>query len=134
MTSLNTVLIVEDEALLRFSLADALASSGYAVVEAANALEAVAALGIHEEIDAVITDVDMPGPLNGLDLARLLSLSRRDLALIVTSGRSIEADALPDGAGFLPKPYDIASLLKEISERSRRHLTRRRLSSKGAKT
>jgi DNA-binding NtrC family response regulator len=81
----RTVLIVEDEILIRMMLVDALNDAGYRVIEAGNVLEAVAALGRYE-IDTVVTDMDMPGGLNGLDLARMLSSTHQSTTVIVTSG------------------------------------------------
>jgi CheY-like chemotaxis protein len=82
-----------------------------------NVLEAIAALGQHAEIDALITDIDMPGTLNGLDLARLVRGFDSEVAIIVTSGRHIVTDwDLPSGGRFLRKPYrmdDVFAVLEE---------------------
>jgi DNA-binding NtrC family response regulator len=110
------VLIVEDETLIRFSLADALIDAGHVVVDCGNVLEAVAALARHDDIAAVVTDVDMPGGLSGLDLAALVRKTRPSVPLIVTSGRVIDVSAL-EGAAFLAKPYDFAALARRLSER-----------------
>jgi len=110
------VLIVEDETLIRFSLADALIDAGHVVIDCANVLEAVAALARHDDIAAVVTDVDMPGGLSGLDLAALVIKTRPSVPLIVTSGRVIDLSGL-EGAAFLAKPYDFAALARRLSER-----------------
>jgi len=101
----RTVLVVEDEPLIRITLADVLEDAGFRVIEACNVLEAVAALGRYE-INAVVTDIDMPGGLSGLDLARTVSSTHPTTAVIVVSGghRPSQSD-LPDRATFLPKPY-----------------------------
>ncbi|MET3858283.1 response regulator [Rhizobium sp. OAE497] len=102
-----TVLIVEDEFLIRMMLADTLLDEGYDVVEAANVLEAVAVLG-RRKIDAVITDVDMPGGLSGLDLARMISTSHMNVPVIVASGgHRLQSEELPGDAVFIPKPYGL---------------------------
>jgi DNA-binding NtrC family response regulator len=101
-----TVLLVEDEILIRAILADALVDEGYEVHEAGSVLQAVAALCQHPTIDFVITDVDMPGNSNGLDLAALVSAAAPATKVIVTSGRRISGDLLADWC-FLPKPYSI---------------------------
>jgi DNA-binding NtrC family response regulator len=109
------VLIVEDETLIRFSLADALIDAGHVVIDCGNVLEAVAALARHDDIAAVVTDVDMPGGLSGLDLAALVRKTRPSVPLIVTSGRVIDLSAV-EGATFLAKPYDFAALARRLSE------------------
>jgi len=109
-----TVLIVEDEPLIRLSLAAAAEDAGYRVLEASNALEAVAIIS-RISIDAMITDVDMPGGLSGLDLAEHVS-AVTTAVIVVVSGRRLPACYdLPDRAVFLPKPYDIADILSTVS-------------------
>jgi len=111
---IRTVLVVEDEPLIRMTLADNLIDAGYIVVEAGNVLEAVAALSRYDEISAVVTDVDMPGMLNGLALVNLLRNCYSHIDIAVVSGRPDIADWLPDGAVFFSKPYrpiDIAGHL-----------------------
>ena len=108
----RTVLIVEDEPMIRMILADALEDEGYGVLEAETILEAAAVLGCNG-VDAVITDIDMPGALSGLDLARFLHTSKRTLPMIITSGGHNEADcSLPNGAIFISKPYSIPRMIE----------------------
>jgi DNA-binding NtrC family response regulator len=112
----RTVLVVEDEPFIRILLADTLEHEGYDVLEAANVLEAVAILG-QREIDAVVTDVDMPGGLNGLDLARMISDTHKNVPVIVASGRHRPLpDELPDGAVFMAKPYDLDVLAAMVGD------------------
>jgi DNA-binding NtrC family response regulator len=119
----RTVLIVEDELLIRMVLADTLFDRGYDVLEAGNVLEAVAILG-QKELDAVITDVDMPGGLSGLDLLRMMSRNHASVPVIVASGgHLLSQDDLPTGAVFIPKPYSvtaIASLVDEMTSSAKR--------------
>lgn len=111
----RTVLIVEDEPLIRMTLADALEEEGYGILEAGTVLEAIAILG-HQHVDAVITDIDMPGALSGLDLAEFLHVSMTLLPVIVTSGGRDGADcSLPNGALFIPKPYPLARLIEMLA-------------------
>ncbi|WP_337269489.1 response regulator [Oryzifoliimicrobium ureilyticus] len=116
----RTVLIVEDEYLIRMVLADTLAEEGYDVVEATNVLEAVAILG-QRKVDAVVTDVDMPGGLSGLDLARMISSTHMNVPVIIASGRhQLSNSELPGDAIFVQKPYGvdvIAAMVGEITER-----------------
>lgn len=113
---LYTVLVVEDDPLIRLALTDSLEDEGYIVLEAANVMEAIAVLGRQGKIDALVTDIDMPGWLNGLDLARLVRGYDSEVTIIVTSGGHIVADEdLPIGGLFLIKPYrmqEVVAVLK----------------------
>lgn len=111
----QTVLIVEDECLIRMMLAEALLDAGFQVVEAENVLKALAALSRYD-VHGVVTDIDMPGTLTGLDLAKLLSGTRPDLAVIITSGgHELRDDELPAGARFVPKPYGFEEIARLIT-------------------
>lgn len=113
----KTVLLVEDEALIRFAMADALEDAGYDVLEAASVLEAIGQLGINEDIDLVVTDVDMPGALNGIDLAGMIGECAPHIGIIVSSARcSDDMAGLPPAARCLPKPCTASSMLDSIGE------------------
>ena len=109
------VLVVDDEPLIGW-LADCLAAEGYDVLEASNVLEAVAVLGRHR-IDALITDVDMPGALNGFDLVKLVAIYGERVAVIVTSGGHTAGEIEGERACFLPKPYRMEAILMELETR-----------------
>jgi DNA-binding NtrC family response regulator len=112
----RTALIVEDEFLIRMVLADTLADEGYDVVEAGNVLEALAILG-QRKVDAVVTDVDMPGGLSGLDLARMISTTHLTVPVIVASGRHRPtSEEMPGDAMFIPKPYRAATIAAMVGE------------------
>jgi DNA-binding NtrC family response regulator len=101
------VLVVEDEPMIRLFLADTLEDAGFAVLEAGSVLEAIAILGVRNDIDAIFTDVDMPGGLSGIDLAGMVARVSPTIGIVVTSGRTnIGSTDLPRRARFLPKPYD----------------------------
>lgn len=111
-----TVLLVEDEPLIRMLLCEALEEEGYRVLEATCGLEAVAVLG-HHEIGALVTDIDMPGGLSGLDLAWLVDSTCKSIAIVVASGgRNASRAALPASARFFPKPYRLHDILSALSE------------------
>ncbi len=112
----RTILIVDDEPLIRMTLADFLADEGFAVLEASNVLEAVAVLGLHR-IDALITDVDMPGALNGFDLVKLVQSYTAGVAVIVTSGGHTTAEIDGHRVTFLAKPYRMDAILEELENR-----------------
>ena len=112
----RTVLIVEDEFLIRIVLADTLADEGYQVVEAGDVLEAVAILG-QRKIDAVVTDVDMPGGLSGLDLAKMISTTHLNMPVIIASGRHrLTAKEIPGDARFVSKPYRMDTVAAMVGE------------------
>jgi CheY-like chemotaxis protein len=112
------VLVVEDDALIRIVAADALADRGIMAWEAADAAEALVALEHHPRIGLVFTDVEMPGRMNGLDLAHQVSQVRPDVGLVVTSGAmAIPNQDLPDHGTFLAKPYPTQRLVDLIAEK-----------------
>lgn len=115
-----TVLVVEDEPLIRMTLADALLDEGHDVIEASSVLEAVAAFGMHH-IDFLITDVDMPGGLNGFDLVRFVRHHDSGVGVIVTSGGNRPGDAdLKPGETFIAKPYRMDVMVAHLNLRDRR--------------
>jgi CheY-like chemotaxis protein len=108
------VLIVEDEVLIRMLLSDVLRQAGYQVVEAANADEALALLTSSPEPDVLVTDVKMPGKVDGFALAAFVRRTKPDLKVIITSGH-----AGPDGAvgladAFLTKPYELDAIVEHV--------------------
>jgi len=96
------VLLVEDETLIRKFVAEELVEAGYQVIEASSALEALAYIEAGARVDVVLTDIHMPGPLNGLDVADYFRRSFPEVPVIVTSG-NLGPGAF--GFEFLPKPY-----------------------------
>jgi DNA-binding NtrC family response regulator len=110
------VLIVEDEVLVRACIAAELKGEGFGVIEAANAQEALQAFNADDRVTTLFTDINMPGPFDGLSLAHQVFRLRPNVQLILTSGRDAPALAdMPAGVCFLPKPYDsglLAGLIK----------------------
>jgi two-component system, response regulator PdtaR len=110
------VLLVEDDPLILFSLADHMREEGFEVVETRDASQALEALAEHSDLAAVVTDVHMPGPIDGLELTRIISRLVPKLPVIVASGRATKVD-VPPGVMFFPKPYlleDLSKLVKEL--------------------
>ncbi len=102
----RSVLVVEDEALLLFTIADELRDAGFIVYEASNADEAIRHLETHTRIDIMFTDIDMPGSMDGLRLSAAVRDRWPPVKIIVTSGKNRPAsEALPAGGIFIPKPY-----------------------------
>jgi DNA-binding NtrC family response regulator len=126
--SQSTVLLVEDEPLIRLFVADLLEDSGFKVVEAANATEALVLLEAGLEINVLLTDVDMPNGSNGFELAHKVHESWPEAEILIMSGRRWPAQGdLPQGAAFLAKPCPnetLVSYVHSAAERSKRHLVR----------
>ena len=112
-----SVLVVEDEPLLRLDIADSLVEAGFVVLEAANAVEAIEILTQHEEIRVVFTDVDMPGGMDGLRLAAYIRDRWPPLKIIVTSGyRRVAMEDIPAESRFFSKPYDAQKIVHSMRE------------------
>jgi len=102
----QTILVVEDETFIRLMAADSLADCGFDVIQACDAAEALHILETHEEVDILFTDINMPGEMDGLQLANMVSARRPDVRLVVTSGAErILAAPLPGSGIYLAKPY-----------------------------
>ena len=113
----GTVLMVEDEVLVRLFAAEHLRDFGYRVIEAAAAAEAMAVLQAGVPVDILFSDVQMPGAVDGFALAQWVRQHHPRVTVILTSGHAAvaaKADALCVAGGFLPKPYDPARLVAEI--------------------
>lgn len=114
----QVVLIIEDEFLIRMHAVEIVENAGYEVVVAANADEAIAVLEERPDIHIVFTDIEMPGSMNGLKLARFVRGRWPPIKIIATSGHvSVLSDELPDGSVFVPKPYladQIVAALREV--------------------
>jgi CheY-like chemotaxis protein len=111
----TVVLLVEDEPLVRMFGADVLEEAGFEVLEAVDGDAALAVLEARPDINVLFTDVNMPGSLDGLDLARLVHARRPDIKLLIASGQvRLGADDIPDAGRFLPKPYAPDAILREI--------------------
>jgi two-component system, response regulator PdtaR len=102
----GSVLIVDDEPLVRLGAAAIVEDAGFEAVEAANAEEAIAIMEARPDIGLVFTDVDMPGSLDGIKLAHYIRERWPPIRIIVASGKSIVSEsALPAGSLFFTKPY-----------------------------
>jgi CheY-like chemotaxis protein len=113
----QTVLIVEDEPLLRMDAAEAIGAAGYAVLEAGNADEAIGILERRADISIVFTDIDMPGSMDGLKLAHFVRGRWPPIRIIATSGhpRVSESD-LPENSRFIAKPYTPAIIQEAVKQ------------------
>lgn len=111
----RSILIVEDEALIRFDLIDFFEEAGFRVFDAANADEAIAVLERDASIRVVLTDVQMPGSMDGLKLAHYVRDRFPPTLLVVTSGVANPGRSdLPTDSFFVPKPINPRRVLGQI--------------------
>lgn len=111
------VLVVEDDSLIRIALTDFLLDEGFETIEAVNADEAVLLLEQRSDIGMMVTDVDMPGSMDGLMLAAAVSDRWPPVRIIVTSGlRAAETSNLPVGSKFFSKPYNYGAIASSIRD------------------
>jgi DNA-binding NtrC family response regulator len=113
----RTILVVEDEALIRLAVVELLKDAGYRVIEAGNSADALTLLAANSQISVVLTDVDMPGRLDGLGLVGLVQRDRPSIRSIVVSGSTSAKDAISAGAAaFVPKPYLAKAIVGAVFE------------------
>lgn len=110
------VLIVEDEFLIRMTLAEALVDEGFDVVEAENGDDALPILRSDPEIKLLLTDIQLPGVLNGRTLAAQAREQIPSLPIIFMTGQPDVTDRANDRDVFISKPYT----LFDICEAARR--------------
>jgi len=113
---LPVVLLVEDDGLLLMEAADTLADAGFTVLEAPHADKALTALENRDDVGVLMTDVDMPrGSMDGFALARLVAHRWPDIPVLVVSGMGTPGpNDMPDGARFIPKPYEPSTLVRTL--------------------
>ena len=116
------VLVVEDESIVRLHMVSDLELAGFSVTEARNADEAILILEQRPDIDAVFSDVRMPGGMDGIDLANLITQRWPDKQILMTSGAGgLMSDKLPLRTKFVAKPYEprqvVAAIMSMVNER-----------------
>jgi CheY-like chemotaxis protein len=113
------VLVVEDEFLVRVQAADMIQEAGFDVVEVGSADEAIELLETRKDIGVVFTDIEMPGSMDGLRLARAIRDRWPPIELILTSGKhQFDPTEIPSRGYFLPKPYSfdvLAATLRKFT-------------------
>jgi CheY-like chemotaxis protein len=109
------VMVVDDEVLIRLVASDTLHDAGYRVVEACSADEAVTLLATDARIDLILSDVKMPGAMDGIDLVAHVKRAHPHLPVVLTSGHLAQHELFEAGAtDWLPKPYSAAALLRAV--------------------
>ena len=115
MSDVITVLVVEDEPILRLFMTTALEDAGFRVLEAKDASEAIHALTANPSIQVMFTDIDMPGDLNGLKLAAMVRNRWPPIKIIITSGHhQVDLDVVRELGPFIPKPYVTDEIVNAI--------------------
>jgi CheY-like chemotaxis protein len=107
----KTILVVEDDVLIRFMIADDLMASGYQIIQASTADEALKVMQSPAHLDLILTDIRMPGSMDGLALAARARAQCPHLKIIVLSGDLPPSSATIPADAFLPKPYVASAVL-----------------------
>jgi CheY-like chemotaxis protein len=103
-----TILVVEDEALIAEMVAEALQEQGFHVFVASNGADALRYVESGGAVDALFTDMHLPGGMNGSELASRVRSLRPEMPVVYASGRwhPTDREQLVPCSAFLPKPYD----------------------------
>jgi CheY-like chemotaxis protein len=117
-TTLETILVVEDDPEVRLLAIKVLGSLGYVALEASDADSALAMLAQHPDIALMFTDVVLPGGVNGAQLAGRARERYPDIKVLYTSGYTdnaiIHRGVLDEGAEMIGKPFRKAALARKI--------------------
>jgi len=124
------ILVVEDETEIRLLTIAAIEGMGFRTLGAGNVREALDQLEDHRDIDVVVTDVRMPGEMDGADLAFTIRSRWPSIGIVVISGYfDPKVSRLPVGTSFLAKPYrtrELQALLDQQLDLERGNLRARR--------
>jgi CheY-like chemotaxis protein len=111
--SAPVILIVEDDELQKLLVVDMVEEAGFVAIAACDADEAVAILESRADIVLLLTDINMPGSMDGLKLAHAVRSRWPPIKIIVVSGRGL-ASELPTDIRFFAKPYQTNAMISEI--------------------
>jgi two-component sensor histidine kinase/CheY-like chemotaxis protein len=115
--ALPTVLIVEDEMVLRMRAVDIVEDAGFTPIEAVNADDALAILESRSDIEMLFTDIQMPGSMDGLKLAHAVHERWPLIKIILVSGQLTLTDAdKPVDSRFYGKPLDVKHMIAELQD------------------
>jgi CheY-like chemotaxis protein len=115
----GTILVVDDEPLLRMNTAEHLAEAGFRVLEACDGAQAIEALEADHTIRGVFSDIQMPGTVDGFSLRRWIQQNRPGVVVLLTSGVSNVQSAaghLGQPRWIVFKPYDMGDVEKRLCE------------------
>lgn len=111
----HTIMIVEDELLLRLDLANQLHSAGFEIIEVQSGDEAVKILATNIDVDLILTDIRMPGQVDGLGLVSFVKRQERRIKVILLSAY-VEADSDSPADASFAKPVRIEALLAKVRQ------------------
>jgi two-component system, response regulator PdtaR len=112
----GVILVVEDDPLMRLGTCSVLESVGRVSLEAGSADAALVILESRSDITTVVTDIQMPGSMDGLRLARAIRDRWPEIEVLLTSGRVTPSrDELPQRVQYLPKPFAGGELLSALN-------------------
>ena len=113
----QVVLVVEDEMLLRMKAVDMVEDAGYISAEAIDADEALAILQSRSDIALLFTDVQMPGSMNGLQLAHVVHARWPPIKIILASGQlKLSTSDIPQNSRFFGKPLKSDEMIAQMRE------------------
>ncbi len=115
----ETVLVVEDEGLVRIDTAEYLRDAGFSVIEATDATEALEIIRVRTDIDVLFTDINMPGGMDGIELARRVQDRQPTIRVVLTSGAvRPQPHELPGSGLFIEKPYSPEAVRSAVRGRA----------------
>lgn len=114
------VLVVEDEPLLRMLAVDLVEEAGFEALEACDADQAIHVLETVDDVRILMTDIDMPGTMDGLKLAAATRHRWPPIQIIVVSGKQRPLPhEIPEDGAFFTKPYDVRTITDTLHRMSR---------------
>ena len=115
--ALRAVLVVEDEMLLRMRAVNMVEDAGFTAVEAINADDAIAVLESRSDIELLFTDIQMPGSMNGLQLAHTVHGRWPPIKIILASGQlKLSRSDIPPDSRFFGKPFSSDVMIAEMRD------------------
>jgi DNA-binding response OmpR family regulator len=114
--SVPIILLVEDEHLVRWQIGDEFYNAGWHVLQASTGEQALSFLHASQDIDLLITDIQLGGVLNGWDIAEAFRATRPDLPVIYASSNPVVASRIVPASVFLTKPFGMNELMETCRE------------------
>ena len=111
---MTAILIVEDDVLANEHLEFILQQAGYEVFSATSAHQAAELLDDHEDVQLLVTDINLPGTVDGLKLAAAVKARRPEMNIITTGYSAPKDDEIPQGSLFLAKPYNARKMIEAV--------------------
>ena len=116
----GTVLVVEDEAMVNLDVSEALRDEGFETVQSYSGEEALSVLEARSDIRVVFADVNLPGTIDGIQLAREVQRRWPQIELLMTSSHKAselgELDVVTHHGRFVPKPYPAHAVARRIHD------------------